>query len=74
MVMDGTKVAAALLCYVNQCPVCTCPHSELDWTDVSYPYCNIKSVKREDNAAQSEHLDNDGEVKELHKDEVNQKR
>ncbi len=30
LVMDGAEVAAALLCDVNQCPVCTCPHSELD--------------------------------------------
>ena len=30
LVMDGAEVAAALLCDVNQCTVCTCPHSELD--------------------------------------------
>ena len=35
LVMDGAEVAAALLCDVNQCPVCTCPHSELDRTDRS---------------------------------------
>jgi hypothetical protein len=47
LVMDGAEVAAALLCDVNQYPVCTCPHSELDRTDVSYPYSNTESVKRE---------------------------
>ena len=72
LVMDGAKVAAALLCDVNQCPVCTCPHSKLDRTDVSYPYRNTESAKREVDAARSEHLDDDGEVKERHKDEVNQ--
>ncbi len=38
LVMDGRSagVAAALLCDVNQCPVCTCPHSESDQTDVAY--------------------------------------
>jgi hypothetical protein len=71
LVMDGAEVAAALLCDVNQCPVCTCPRSELDRTDVSYPYRNTESVKKEVNAARSEHLDDDGEIKERHKDEVN---
>jgi hypothetical protein len=33
---------------------------------------DTESVKREVDAARSEHLDDDGEVKELHKDEVNQ--
>jgi hypothetical protein len=64
LVMDGAEVAAALLCDVNQCPVCTCPHSELDRTDVSCPYDgpnhNTESVKREVDAARSEHLDDDG--------------
>jgi hypothetical protein len=41
--------------------------------DVSYPYSNTESVKREVDAAQSEHLGDDGEVTERHKDEVNQK-
>jgi hypothetical protein len=72
LVMDGAEVAAALLCNVNQCPVCTCPHSEFDRTDVSYPYHNTESGKREVDAARSEHLNDDGEVKERHKDEVNQ--
>jgi hypothetical protein len=29
-VMDGQEVGAALMCDVNQCLVCTCPHSELE--------------------------------------------
>jgi hypothetical protein len=70
LVMDGAEVAAALLCDVNQCPVCTCPHSELDRTDVSYPYRNTESVKRAVSAARSEHLDEDGEVKDQHIQEV----
>jgi hypothetical protein len=40
------------------CAVCTCPHSELDWTDVSYPYHNTESVKRNVDAAQSGHYQN----------------
>ena len=71
LVMDGAEVAAALLCDVNQCPVCTCPHSELDRTDVFYPYRDTESVKRAVSAARSEHLDNDGEVKDQHIQEVN---
>ena len=35
LVMDGAEVAAALLCDVNQCPICICLHSELDSTDRS---------------------------------------
>ncbi len=65
--MDGAEERK-----VNQCPVCTCPHSELDRTDVSHPYCNTESVKRKVDASQSEHLDDDGEVKERHKDKINQ--
>ncbi len=68
--MDGAEVAAALLCDVNQCPVCTCPHSELDRTDISYPYCNTETVNRLVEEARSEHLDEDCEVKERHGDEV----
>ncbi len=51
LVMGGAEVAAALLSNINQCPVCTCPHSEFDQTDVSYPYCNTESFKKEVNAA-----------------------
>ncbi len=70
LVMDGAEVAAALLCDVNQCPVCTCPHSELDRTDISYPYSDTETVKRSVEDARSEHLDENGEVKERHGDEV----
>ncbi len=70
--MDGAEVDAAPLCDVNQCPVCTCPHSELDRTDVSYPYSDTESVKRAVSAARSEHLDDDGEIKERQKEEVTQ--
>ena len=59
-----------LLCDVNQCPVCTCPHSELDRTDISDPYRDSESVKRAVEEARSEHLDEDGEDKEQHGDEV----
>jgi hypothetical protein len=51
LVMDGAEVAAALLFDVNQCPVCTCPHSELDQTDVAYPYCDTEPVKQAVSAA-----------------------
>jgi hypothetical protein len=70
LVMDGAEVAAALLCNVNQCPVCTCPHSELDRTGISYPYHDTETVKRSVEEARSEYLDEDGEVKERHRDEV----
>jgi hypothetical protein len=71
LVMDGAEVAAALLCDVNQRPVCTCPHSELDRTDVSCSYRDTESLRKEVNVARSEHLDDYGEVKERHKDEAN---
>jgi hypothetical protein len=45
LVIDGQEVGAALMCDVNQFQVCTCPHSELDRTDVSFPYRNTESVK-----------------------------
>ncbi len=70
LVTDGAVVAAALLCDVNQCPVCTCPRSELDRTDIAYPYRDTESLKSEVIAARSEHLDDNGEVKEGHQDEV----
>ena len=68
--MDGQEVGAALMCDVNQCPVCTCPHSELDRSDVSYPYRDTESVKAAVQAAQQEHLDDNGEVKDGHNEEV----
>ncbi len=64
LVMDGAEVAVSLLCDVNQCPVCTCQHKELYCTDLSYPFVDTEFVKR---AARSEHLDDDGEVKDPHK-------
>ncbi len=63
-------MGAALMCDVNQCPVCTCPHSELDRTDVSFPYRDMESVKAAVRAAQEEHLDEDGEVLDGHNTEV----
>jgi hypothetical protein len=70
LVMDGHEVDAALMCDVNQCPVCTCPHSKLDWTDVSFPYRNTESVKAAVRAAQEEHLDEDGKVLDGHNTEA----
>ena len=70
LVMDGAEVAAALLCDVNQCPVCTCPHSELDQNDISYPYRDSETVKRAVDEGRSERLDEDSEVKERYGDEV----
>ena len=70
LVMDGQEVGAALMCDVNQCPVCTCPHDELDTADVSYPYRDTKLVKAAVKAAQEQHLDDDGEVLAGHHAEV----
>ena len=70
LVMDGQEVGAALMCDVNQCPVCTCPHSELDRADVSYPYRNTEDTKSAVLAAQEEHLDDDGEVLYGHQEKV----
>ena len=64
--MDGAEVAAAMLCDVNQCPVCTCPHSELDHMDRSYPFRDTESLKE----AREKHLDEEGHVLPRHKDEV----
>ncbi len=60
LVMDGQTVGAALMCDVNQCPVCTCPHDELDRADVSYR--DTETVKAAVKAAQEQHLDDDGGV------------
>ena len=68
--MDGAEVAAALLCDVYQCPVCTCPHSELDCTDRSYSFRDTESLKEAVNAARDEHLDEEGRVLPRHKEEV----
>ena len=68
--MDGQEVGAGLMCDVNQCPVCTCPHDELDRADVSYPYRDTETVKAAVKAAQEQHLDDDGEVLACHHAEV----
>ncbi len=70
LVMDGAKVAAALLCDVNHCPVCTCPHSELDLTDRSYPFHDTESLKEAVNAAREKHMDAEGHVLPRHKEEI----
>ncbi len=70
LVMDGQEVGAALMCDVNQCPVCICPHSELDRADVTYPYLNMESVKAAVKEAQEEHLDEDGQDLDGHNAEV----
>jgi hypothetical protein len=67
---DGQEVGAALMCDVNQWPVCTCLHSALDRTDVSYPHRNTESVKAAVKEAQEEHLDEDGQVLDGHNAEV----
>ena len=46
------------------------PHSELDQTDVPYPYRDSESVKAAVKAAKEEHLDVNGEVKPGHHDAV----
>ncbi len=38
LVLEGAEVAAATMCDTTQCPVCKCPHKDLDRTEVSYPY------------------------------------
>ena len=63
-------MGAALMCDVNQCPVCTCPHSDLDQTDVSYPYRDTELVKAAVKAAQAEHIDANGVVKPGHHEVV----
>jgi hypothetical protein len=70
LVMDGQEVGAALMCDINQCPVCTCPNSEMGRTDVAYPYRNTESVKAAVKEAQEEHLDEDGQVLHEHNTEV----
>ena len=49
-----------------------CTHSELqvDRSDVSFPYRDTESVKAAVQAAQQEHLDDNGEVKDGHNEEV----
>jgi hypothetical protein len=68
LVMDGQEVGAALMCDVNQCPVCNFPHDELDRADVSYR--DTETVKAAVKAAQEQHLDDDGEMLACHHAEV----
>ena len=70
LVLDGAEVAAATMCDTRQCPVCTCPHDELDRTDVAYPYRHSEEVKAKVEAARREHLDEEGGVKDGHKSKV----
>jgi hypothetical protein len=68
LVLDGAEVAAATICDTRQCPVCTCPHQDLDRTDVAYPYRHSDEVKAMVmvNAARNENLDEHGRVKPQH--------
>ncbi len=68
--MDGAEVAAALLSDVNQCPLCTCSHSELDRNEISYPYRDTEIANGAVEEARLEHLDEEKEVKERHGEEV----
>jgi hypothetical protein len=70
LVLDGAEVAAATMCDTRQCPVCTCPHDELDRTDVAYPYRHSEEVKAKVEAARREHLDEEGRVKDRHQSKV----
>ena len=70
LVLDGAEVAAATMCDTRQCPVCTCPHQDLDRTDVAYPYRHSDEVKARVKAARDEHLDVQGRVKPRHQAKV----
>ena len=70
LVLDGAEVAAATMCDTRQCPVCTCPHNELDRTDVAYPYRHTEEVRAKVEAARREHLDDEGRVKDRHQTKV----
>ena len=70
LVLDGAEVAAATMCDTTQCPVCTCPHKDLDRTDVSYPYRNKEQVQAAVKKARDEHLDAQGRVKPRHQTKV----
>ena len=63
--MDSAQASGAVP-FLHGCPVCTCPRSDLDQTDVSYPYRDTESVKAAVKAAQAEHIDANGEVKQGH--------
>ena len=70
LVLDGAEVAAATMCDTRQCPVCTCPHQDLDRTDVAYPYRHSDEIKAMVNAARDERLDAQGRVKPRHQAKV----
>ncbi len=52
-------VSISVLCGI----VCTCPHDELDRTDVSYPHRGTQRVKEAVRAAQEERMDDNGAAK-----------
>ena len=70
LVLDGAEVATATMCDTRQCPVCTCPHDELDRTTKAYPYRHTEEVKAQVEAARREHLDDRGQVKVNHLSKV----
>ena len=57
LAFDGAEVATATMRDTRQCPVCTCPHAELDRTDKAYPYRHTEEIKAQVEAAGREHLD-----------------
>ncbi len=64
--LDRAAVAAATMCDARPCPACTCPHDELDRTDVVYPYRHSDEVKARVDAARRELLHDQGRVKDRH--------
>ena len=70
LVLDGAEVATATMCDPRQCPVCSCPHDELDRTDKAYHYRHTEEVKAQVEAARREHLDDRGQVKVNHLSKV----
>ncbi len=70
LVLDGAEVAAATMCDTRECPVCTCPHDELDRTYRAYPYRHTEEVKAKVEDARQEHLGDEGQVKDRHQSKV----
>ena len=70
LVLDGAEVATATMCDTRQCPVCTCPHDELDRTTKAYPYRHTEEVKAQVEAARREHLDDRDQMKVNHLSKV----
>jgi hypothetical protein len=66
LVLDGADVAAASMCDARQCPVCTCPHDELDRTDKAFPSRNTETVKAQVETTRREHLDDRDQIKPNH--------